>query len=142
MSVLHQLWDWQHYHFVESVGELGWRPAGCALVLVADEGKRYSRILDHPLQVFVSIVLTYNEILSLSDPRIKIYPLFGPPFGPPWGLFGVVAVYIYFVKWLGPRLMRDRKPFDLRTVMILYNVFQVLLSGFTFYEVRICAEFC
>ena len=72
----------------------------------------------------------------LPDPRIKIYPLFGPPFGPPWGLFGVVALYVYFVKWLGPRLMRDRKPFDLRTVMIVYNIFQVLLSGYNFYEVR------
>lgn len=75
--------------------------------------------------------------LVTTDPRIAIYPLFGPSLGlgPPWGLFGVVILYVYFVKYLGPRLMRDRKPVELRNVMIAYNAFQVLLSGYNFYEV-------
>lgn len=70
------------------------------------------------------------------DPRIAIYPLFGPSLGlgPPWGLLGVVTLYVFFVKWLGPRLMRDRQPFELRKVMIAYNAMQVLMSGYNFYE--------
>ncbi|XP_034242982.1 uncharacterized protein LOC117646255 [Thrips palmi] len=78
----------------------------------------------------------HYHFVEKVDPRISSYPLFGPSLGlgPPWGLFGIVAAYIYFVKFLGPRLMENRKPVELRRIMIAYNAMQVLFSGYTFYE--------
>jgi hypothetical protein len=47
----------------------------------------------------------------------------------------ICACYIYFVKSLGPRLMRDRKPFELRSAIIIYNVIQVVASIYLVYKV-------
>ena len=35
---------------------------------------------------------------------------------------------------LGPRWMQDRKPFQLKWVLVIYNGLQVALSGYMFYE--------
>ncbi|XP_068898145.1 very long chain fatty acid elongase AAEL008004-like isoform X3 [Tenebrio molitor] len=47
----------------------------------------------------------------------------------------IVLLYIYFVKFLGPQLMKNRKPFQLKTAILVYNLLQVLLSTYLFYEV-------
>lgn len=49
--------------------------------------------------------------------------------------FGLVAIYLSWVLLLGPLFMRDRKPFQLRRTLVVYNAFQVLISGYMFYEV-------
>ncbi len=48
----------------------------------------------------------------------------------------IVAAYIYFVTSLGPRLMENRKPFDLKRPMIIYNFSIVMFSVYMIYEVR------
>lgn len=45
--------------------------------------------------------------------------------------------YAYFSKSLAPRLMQNRKPFDLRKTLVFYNLFQTLFSTWIFYEVSI-----
>lgn len=40
------------------------------------------------------------------------------------------------VVWLGPRLMRNRRPVDLKLVLIAYNFAMVGLSAYMFHEVR------
>uniref|UniRef100_A0A1A9WPN5 Elongation of very long chain fatty acids protein n=1 Tax=Glossina brevipalpis TaxID=37001 RepID=A0A1A9WPN5_9MUSC len=40
----------------------------------------------------------------------------------------------YFRIVLGPKLMENRKPFQLRTVLVVYNFVQVLFSAWLFYE--------
>lgn len=42
--------------------------------------------------------------------------------------------YAFIVKVLGPRLMRDRKPFQLRKTLIVYNFLQVIFSAWIFWE--------
>lgn len=37
---------------------------------------------------------------------------------------------------VGPKLMENRKPFQLKNTLIVYNLFQVLFSTWLFYEVR------
>lgn len=72
-----------------------------------------------------SIVHTLTEkIMSPGDPRLAHLPLIGSPL--PVTL--ILVSYIYFVQVLGPRLMVDRKPFKLRRVMMMYNLFMVILS--------------
>ena len=43
--------------------------------------------------------------------------------------------YVYFTKVLGPQLMEKRAAFELRGLMMVYNVFQVLLHIWLFCEV-------
>ena len=55
--------------------------------------------------------------------------------GSPWPTLLICACYIYGVKFLGPRLMRDRKPFELKNAIIAYNIMQVASSIYIFYIV-------
>lgn len=50
----------------------------------------------------------------------------------------IIAAYIYFVTSLGPRLMENRKPFDLKRPMIFYNFGIVAFSLYMIYEVSVC----
>lgn len=72
----------------------------------------------------------YNYLMvDLRDPRADAYPMM-------WSIWPTVILilcYVYFVKVLGPRMMADRKPYELKGLMLAYNLFQTLLSfwGFT-----------
>ena len=49
---------------------------------------------------------------------------------------GMILAYLSWVLVIGPIYMRDRKPMNLKSVLIYYNAFQVLLSSYMFYEVN------
>lgn len=65
------------------------------------------------------------------DPRVEDWPLMSSPF--PQTM--IILSYIYFVTTLGPRLMENRKPFDLKRPMIIYNFSIVAFSLYMIYEV-------
>lgn len=46
-------------------------------------------------------------------------------------------LYIFFILFqvLGPKLMENRKPYELKNVLIWYNLFQVIFSCWLFNEV-------
>ena len=74
----------------------------------------------------------YTEILTtVSDPRVSDWPLMDSPIP----TFLIVLVYLYSVTLLGPRLMANRKPLQLRNVLVAYNAFQVIFSLGMLYEV-------
>ncbi|XP_075970165.1 very long chain fatty acid elongase 7-like [Anticarsia gemmatalis] len=52
----------------------------------------------------------------------------------PFAVLALIVVYLKFCTSYGPSLMKDRKPFELRTAIKIYNIFQVLLSAFLMYE--------
>ncbi|XP_062703147.1 elongation of very long chain fatty acids protein AAEL008004 isoform X2 [Aedes albopictus] len=52
----------------------------------------------------------------------------------PFPTLALCLGYVYLVKVLGPRLMENRKPFQLRNTLILYNFVQVVFSAWLFYE--------
>ncbi|KAK7862880.1 hypothetical protein R5R35_011592 [Gryllus longicercus] len=64
-----------------------------------------------------------------ADPRAQSLPLITRPFT----VLGLVAAYALFVKRLGPWIMRDRKPFELKTTLIVYNVLQIIANIYIFY---------
>ncbi|XP_043249070.1 elongation of very long chain fatty acids protein AAEL008004-like [Colletes gigas] len=73
----------------------------------------------------------YKDVMyNRNDPRTTDWFLMSGP-GP---LFMIVVSYIYFSISAGPRYMRDKKPYDLRNVMIVYNFIQVLASIYIVYE--------
>lgn len=49
----------------------------------------------------------------------------------------ILGSYIYFVTILGPKFMENRKPFELRQIMVFYNFGVVALSIYMTYEVSI-----
>ncbi|CAN8019112.1 unnamed protein product [Ixodes persulcatus] len=67
---------------------------------------------------------------SLRDPRT-----FGWSFtSDPKYIFSVCLGYLYLVKIAGPRWMTNRKPFNLKSVIMVYNLFQVIANAFFFVQ--------
>jgi len=56
----------------------------------------------------------------------------------PVPLLTILITYQYFCISAGPRWMKDRKPFDLKYVLIVYNAVQVVFSIYLVNEVRLC----
>ena len=46
---------------------------------------------------------------------------------PPIGIMLVLVGYIVLIK-KGPKYMENREPFDLKTIMMVYNFLQVVLN--------------
>lgn len=75
---------------------------------------------------------------SVPDSRTENWFLMSSPL--PQTL--IIAAYIYFVTSLGPRIMENRKAFDLKGVLIVYNFGVVALSLYMCYEVSRPVIFC
>ncbi|XP_043102959.1 elongation of very long chain fatty acids protein 7a [Puntigrus tetrazona] len=72
----------------------------------------------------------YDNWIKGADPRTEDWLLMSSPL--PQTV--IIAFYIYFVMSLGPRLMENRKPFDLKRVLIVYNFSVVAYSLYMCYE--------
>ncbi|XP_063697841.1 very long chain fatty acid elongase AAEL008004-like [Culicoides brevitarsis] len=82
--------------------------------------------------------------VELADPRLNSWPFMRTP----WKVFALVGFYYLFVRYLGPRLMKNRKPFKLQKILIIYNAMQVLINfvlvlpGFYMYATGRYSLFC
>jgi len=65
-----------------------------------------------------------NSICYSPDETVDSWFLMSSP-AP---VVGVVLVYLAFVLKIGPEYMKNRKPMDLKRIMVFYNAFQVLYS--------------
>uniref|UniRef100_A0A4W3KHL5 Elongation of very long chain fatty acids protein n=1 Tax=Callorhinchus milii TaxID=7868 RepID=A0A4W3KHL5_CALMI len=72
----------------------------------------------------------YDEWLKDADPRVEDWPLMSSPL--PQTI--IIGAYIYFVTSFGPKFMENRKPFNLKQIMIVYNFSLVLFSIYMCYE--------
>ncbi|CAI2732871.1 unnamed protein product [Schistosoma spindalis] len=78
------------------------------------------------------------NILPPTDPRVENWPLMKDP----TPVFVTVLLYLIFVLWLGPKIMKKHQiPFNLRPLMIVYNVSLVLLSSWLVYEFAVSGWF-
>lgn len=75
-------------------------------------------------------VLLYDEWIKDADPRVEDWLFMSSPI--PQTI--IVAFYIYFVTSLGPKLMENRKPFELKQIMMIYNFSMVVFSLYICYE--------
>lgn len=71
----------------------------------------------------------YQKYHDAQDPRTVELILMNPP----WMPFVIVGAYLYFVQSLGPKLMANRKPFDLRNTLLVYNLLQVAANLYLAY---------
>ncbi|XP_064467505.1 very long chain fatty acid elongase 7-like [Ornithodoros turicata] len=51
-----------------------------------------------------------------------------------WPLLSLICVYVYSVKVAGPKAMLGRKPFDIRTPVLVYNLFMILNCAYFLVE--------
>uniref|UniRef100_A0A9L0RRX3 Elongation of very long chain fatty acids protein n=1 Tax=Equus caballus TaxID=9796 RepID=A0A9L0RRX3_HORSE len=98
---------------------------GCTLPLLCDLG--YLNIASGlpTAQLFRA----EPQTSSLADKRVENWPLMQSP----WTTLGISTLYLLFV-WLGPKWMKDREPFQMRLVLIIYNFGMVFLNLFIFRE--------
>lgn len=86
------------------------------------------------LYIFISpfVLLRTYSLYLFPDPRVNDWAMMSSPFP----TVAICLSYAYFSRVLGPKLMENRKPFDLRGILIMYNLIQTLFSSWIFYEVR------
>uniref|UniRef100_A0A1B6CFE2 Elongation of very long chain fatty acids protein n=2 Tax=Clastoptera arizonana TaxID=38151 RepID=A0A1B6CFE2_9HEMI len=53
----------------------------------------------------------------------------------PWPMLTILAAYLYFVLKLGPKLMDNRKPMELKKLLLVYNGAHVLYSSWWLHKV-------
>ncbi|XP_003428006.1 elongation of very long chain fatty acids protein AAEL008004 [Nasonia vitripennis] len=71
------------------------------------------------------VVSNYNEILEQTkDPKVDTWPLMGSPVP----VLVILSTYLSFVLKIGPKMMANRPAYELKSVIIAYNAFQVLFS--------------
>lgn len=80
---------------------------------------------------------TLDRIWEHRDRRVDGWWLMDSPIP----TFVLCAAYVYAVKVAGPRFMKDRKPYNIRMFLIVYNAVQVVFSTFIFVEVRMRITF-
>jgi hypothetical protein len=73
-----------------------------------------------------------------GDPRVKHLPLMN---GGPILMLAILGSYLIIVKNIGPNLMKNRDPFQLRKQMLIYNIFMVLVNAYFFCEALLCLRF-
>jgi len=64
------------------------------------------------------------------DPRVADLPLIASSYHVPLIIFG----YLYFVLGCGPRFMKNRPPYSLKTFIKLYNVVQIVANAWLIYD--------
>lgn len=71
--------------------------------------------------------------MHFSDPRTNDWPMVQ-------GItttLACVLVYLYFVLYLGPKFMENRKPFNILSIIKIYNLIQLVACIYIFYMVNI-----
>ncbi|RWS29409.1 Elongation of very long chain fatty acids protein-like protein [Leptotrombidium deliense] len=89
------------------------------------------------IQVVKLLMEWYTQVMANGDPRLADWPLMKGPLP----VITICFSYVYFVKYLGPQLMKDRSPFDIRRLMIAYNFFMVIISALLVYVFAVKAWF-
>ncbi|XP_063532517.1 very long chain fatty acid elongase 7 [Cydia strobilella] len=83
------------------------------------------------METLSRLVAGYHDLMdNKSDPRVKDWPLMSSPLP----TLAICLTYVFVVKVAGPKIMENRKPYELKQVLIWYNLFQVLFSIWLFQE--------
>jgi len=77
------------------------------------------------------VVGSYNYLMvDLRDPRVDSWLLMSSI----WPTTFICIAYVYVVKVLGPKFMENREPYNIKGILIVYNLFQTLFSFWMFKE--------
>ncbi|XP_068901036.1 very long chain fatty acid elongase AAEL008004-like [Tenebrio molitor] len=73
--------------------------------------------------VLKSIFEVLTDSPPISDPRMDLFLLRAPV-----QLITTIALYLAIIYKIGPNFMKDRKPFNLRNILIAYNIAQIIFN--------------
>nr|CAD7589858.1 unnamed protein product [Timema genevievae] len=73
----------------------------------------------------------YLTVMQMVNPRTIDWFLVRNPIY----LLIILMTYLYFIQYLGPKLMKDRNPFDLSRLIMIFNVTQIVYNVWMFNEV-------
>jgi len=76
------------------------------------------------------VVDLYQTLMASGDSRVQNWTFMKGP-AP---TLTICLSYVLFVKWIGPYLMRNRPPLNVRWLMILYNSAMVVISTYMFLQ--------
>ncbi|XP_052090460.1 elongation of very long chain fatty acids protein AAEL008004-like [Mytilus californianus] len=79
--------------------------------------------------LLTSVQNMYGELMLKADPRVDGWFMMSTP----WPSLVICLLYLAIVK-LGPTIMANRKPIDLKKVLLVYNLGMVGLSTYCFLE--------
>ncbi|KAM7534801.1 hypothetical protein Aperf_G00000108681 [Anoplocephala perfoliata] len=80
--------------------------------------------------LFERVKSAYSRMLSSGDPRVSNWMMMASPMP----TFGIVGAYL-FIVWYGQKVMAQRKSgFEIRNIMVFYNVCLVALSIWMVHE--------
>ncbi|XP_041358337.1 elongation of very long chain fatty acids protein 7-like [Gigantopelta aegis] len=79
--------------------------------------------------MMATLMRKWDEVLKNADPRVADWFMMSTPLPS----FIICFLYVVIVK-LGPWLMRDRKPFEMKNVLLAYNLVMVIISAYTLEE--------
>jgi hypothetical protein len=79
--------------------------------------------------ILQSLATGYHYLMTdLRDPRVDSWPLMSSI----WPTTTLCLLYVCVVQWAGPAFMRDRQPYNIKPLMLAYNLVQTLLSCWMF----------
>lgn len=81
-------------------------------------------------EVFSNIMRFYDYLLKRTDVRVQDYPLMQSPIV----MTLILLSYVFLVLYVGPRYMASRKPYNLKTPMVIYNFSMVFFNAYIVYE--------
>ena len=67
---------------------------------------------------------SYSQIMAKSDKRLENWPLMQSPLS----TITLCCLYVYIVKYFGPQYMKNREPFNVKKLMIVYNFLMIIIS--------------
>ncbi|KAI1287473.1 Elongation of very long chain fatty acids protein 1 [Halotydeus destructor] len=73
-----------------------------------------------------------------ADPRIIQYPLMK---NGPWLVLTILAIYLIFVQFIGPKLMKNRVAFNLKPVIFGYNLLMMSINCYFFVTACVYTNF-
>ncbi|KAG5879393.1 hypothetical protein JTB14_016738 [Gonioctena quinquepunctata] len=95
-------------------------------------GINFGTFQNHKMAKFNNTTSYFYDFLftELVDPRTNTWFMISDPALP----LTIIILYLLFVLKWGPEMMKNRKPYEFRHILILYNFSQVLLSLWFFVE--------
>lgn len=68
----------------------------------------------------------HNKTLIGASPEVDNFFLMKSPVP----IFSIALLYMLTILVIGPRFMKNREPFQINKVIIVYNLIQILFSGY------------
>ncbi|CAN7941953.1 unnamed protein product [Ixodes hexagonus] len=71
-----------------------------------------------------------RDLLSMRDPRTKDWETLKNPSY----IVLLIGSYLYMAKVWGPQFMKNRKPYNVKRIIMVYNLFQVVANAYFLYR--------